>query len=282
MLALMNEEQRVYWNGPAGQRWVAQQAALDRTLHAFGRAALKLAAVQPGERVLDVGCGCGDSALELAEHVGTAGHVTGIDISDTMLARARERAQQTPQVSFSEADAALFRSPNGASFDLVFSRFGVMFFADPEAAFRNFRQLLAATGRLVFVCWRDFADNPWAGVPFESVRRVVPSAESLADGDAPGPYAFADERRLARIMSAAGFQQQDIQRFDTAVILGRDVEQAVDFALQVGPASRALQTAAPGAQAQAREELARALAAYAGPNGVELPGSAWLVRASLG
>ena len=273
----MNEEQIAYWNGPAAARWTTQQQVLDRALEPFSAAALQLAAADGGERAVDVGCGCGDTALALAERVGLSGRVVGIDVSGPMLARAKQRAAGLSQLEFLQADAATARF--APDHDLLFSRFGVMFFEDPIAAFANLRGALRATGRLTFVCWRAFDDNPWAKLPVAAVQRVLPQTQDTWNSDLPGPYAFADRDKIATTLSGAGFHAIGIERFDAALIPpGSDLDSRVDFSINSGPAARLLTGAGPEIVAQVREELARSFAAQ---GNLALTGSSWLVHATV-
>lgn len=278
----MNDEQRAYWNGPAGVRWAEQQAALDHALVAFGQAVLEFADIVPGERVLDVGCGCGDTTLRLAQRVGPQGHVTGIDLSQPMLTRARERAHGAPNIELLEADASTFSHTSGAKYELAFSRFGVMFFADASKAFAQLRRQLTGQGRLAFVCWRAFADNPWASLPLAAVQSVMTQPLDTFDtsGEAPGPYSLADEGRIRKLLTDAGYQQPRIDRVDAPVEMGSSLAQAVDFALMAGPAARALQGAAPEQLERARTALTQALRSHGASDGrYAAMGSCWLVLA---
>jgi ubiquinone/menaquinone biosynthesis C-methylase UbiE len=156
-----NADQIAYWNGPHGKIWAKEQEKRDRDHAALTEAGLALAAPKPGERVLDIGCGSGTTTLKLAAHAAPSGEAIGIDISGPMLAVARARAAQTPaRVRFIEADATDYAF-DSESFDLAFSQFGVMFFADPAASFRNIHKAMKKDGRLVFVCWRGAFENPW-------------------------------------------------------------------------------------------------------------------------
>ncbi|HKU44724.1 MAG TPA: methyltransferase domain-containing protein [Polyangiales bacterium] len=270
---MMNQDQIAFWNGAGGDRWVQQQVVLDRALAPFGAAALALAAAQSGERVLDVGCGCGDTALALAEQVGPQGRVLGVDISAPMLARARERAAGISQLSFQVADAALAQF--GADHDLVFSRYGVMFFEDLTVAFRNLRRALVPGGRIAFVCWRSFEENEWTRLPLEVASRVVPDAEPLR-WDGPGPYAMADRELVVRVLQDSGFSGIEITRFDADVITPNvDLEEALEFVMRAGPVSRYLMNASAEQVVDARAELERVFR----EKGTALTGSSWLVRA---
>lgn len=276
-MAGMNDDQIAYWNAQAGQRWTEQQVVLDRALAAFGRAALDRAGARPREHVLDIGCGCGDTALALADRVRSDGAVLGIDISTQMLARARDRAQDRANLTFVQGDAATMAFPR--KFELLFSRFGVMFFEDPTAAFTHLRSAAERGGRLTFVCWRAYEENPWASVPVNAVRALVPEV-ALPTGEVPGPYAFADSAKVERILSSAGFRDVACDRFDADVVLAdNELEDAVQFAVSAGPASRLLATAAPEVQARATDEVRRVLEPTRTASGFALPGSSWLVTA---
>jgi SAM-dependent methyltransferase len=268
----------VFWNGAAGERWVRGQTAIDRMLHPLGRAALDRAAPAPGERIADVGCGCGSTTLELAAAVGPTGSVVGLDVSAPMLARAKERAQGLANVAFVEGDAAALGLDPQA--DLLFSRFGVMFFPDPERAFANLHGMLRPGGRLTFVCWRALDDNAWAKVPFEAVVRAFDTPPPAPDTAGPGPFAFADAGRVRAILEAAGFSAIRIEPFDQDLVLGETLAEAVDHALESGMAARFLVDADEPTRARARRETEAALAPHASGGRVALGGATWIVTAA--
>jgi len=278
-----NAEQIEYWNTASGPKWVALESLLDAQIGGLGRTAMDRAGIAAGERVLDVGCGCGATTLELAERVGPAGSVLGIDVSAPMLARARERVAEAglANVDLRNVDAQthVFTAEEGVR-DVLFSRFGVMFFADPPAAFANLRGALRPDGRLAFVCWRPLAENPWMRVPVEALARAVPLPPPPEPG-APGPFAFGDADRVRAILREAGFRAVELAPCDTplAIAGGAPLAEAVSFALQVGPASRALADASPADRERAAELLDEALAPYAGPRGVVLDSASWIVTA---
>jgi SAM-dependent methyltransferase len=275
-----NSEQIAEWNGAQGQRWAAMRQEIERFVVPFGDAALKAAAPQPGERVIDVGCGCGDTSIELARMVGAAGAVLGIDVSQPMLAVARSRGALAngAHLAFRDGDASEAALP--ANTDLLFSRFGVMFFSQPSPAFSHMRKSLRAGGRCVFVCWRTPRDNPWAMTPLSAARAAMGVTPAPADPNAPGPFAFADEERLRAILSGAGFGAIDVQRFDVAISLGATPRSAADSVVQIGPVSRLVREVGVEHLPIILDAIERTLAPLAAPDGhVRLNGSTWIVSA---
>jgi SAM-dependent methyltransferase len=278
-----NAAQRNYWNNEAGPRWVAMQERMDAMLEPLMQAGLDRASPAPGETVLDIGCGCGATVLALARRVGPSGTVVGVDISAPMLGRARERVQQQGlrNASLIQADAATHAFEPGR-FDLAFSRFGVMFFGNPDDAFANIRSALAPAGRLAFICWAPPRDNPWLTVPLAAARPHLPP-QPEADPTAPGPFAFADADRLRGILTRAGYNAVDIARHNTSMrICGPgEAERAAHFAVESGPVARAMAGAEPAARAAAEQAIRAEFQRIEGPGGVELPGSVWLASARV-
>jgi SAM-dependent methyltransferase len=278
MTAENNRDQIDYWNGRAGNRWASEQETLDQSLAPFGNAAIAKAAVKSGDRVLDVGCGSGATLIALAEAVGASGSALGIDVSAPMLARAARRAATVANVKLLEADAAIHSFD--AKHDLLFSRFGVMFFADPAAAFTNLRTALAPKGRLAFVCWRPLSENPWMSIPLEAAASVVgPQAPPLPD--APGPMSFAEPERVKKILTAAGFHKIEIEPFNADFVYStRGLDFAVESTMKIGPAARAIAEAPEDEHAKARDALRAALSPHVNGNVVALPAGTWIVTAS--
>jgi SAM-dependent methyltransferase len=276
-----NSEQIAEWNGAMGQRWAAMQREIDGIVVPFGDAALKAAAPQLGERVIDIGCGCGDTSIEIARIVGEAGAVLGIDVSQPMLevARSRGALARYTYLAFRDDDASEAGLP--ANTDLLFSRFGVMFFSEPSPAFSHLRKSLRAGGRCVFVCWRAPRDNPWAMTPLSAARKAMGITPAPADPHAPGPFAFADEERVQAILSGAGFSDIDVQRFDAAVSLGATPRSAAEGVLRIGPVSRLVREVGLEHLPTILEAVEQTLAPLAAPDGhVSLNGSTWIVSAS--
>ncbi len=272
-----NSDQIAYWNAGAGETWAALQNRLDRQIQPLGRLAMDALAVAPGDRVIDVGCGCGQTTLELAVRAGPAGSVLGVDISAPMLAVARRRplARGLAGVRFLEADAQSHAfAPGGA--EALFSRFGVMFFADPTAAFANLRSALAPGGGLAFVCWRAMELNPFMTLPMSAALPLLPPMAPPMPGG-PGPFAFADADRVRGILAGAGFHRIEMRPHDEA-IGGGDLDETLDLALKIGPLGAAVRDQ-PELSAQVAEAVRAALEPHAGPSGVFLPSASWIVTA---
>jgi len=269
-----NQAQIDYWNGRAGETWVGAQQRLDNMLEALTAVAIAKADPQPGERAIDVGCGCGTTTFALADR-GAA--VWGIDISGPMLAQAKKRGEAYEHVAFSQADAAT--QALTPDHQLIFSRFGVMFFADPVAACKNLRTGLTDDGRMVFMCWQAPRDNPWVSVGGRALQPFLPEGEAI-DPKAPGPFAFADADYLRSILTQAGFANVEIESVTMDLCVGDDLDAAMDFQAQVGPMARALAELDGEAQQQAAEAARAALEPFVTPNGVILGSAVWLVSAT--
>jgi len=275
-----NADQAASWNGSSGRAWTERQAFMDRLLQPVSDALLASPDIRAGIRVVDIGCGTGGTTLELARLVGPEGHVLGLDISAPMLARARERTPAGTPVDFVEADATIYPFPPAAA-DLLFSRFGVMFFAEPALAFANMRKALKPGGRVIFACWRDPNDNPYFTVALDAARAVLPPQPPV-DTDVPGPFAFADRRKVERILDEAGYREIALRPLDLMFDegAGGGLAAAVESALQIGAVSRALQDQPETVRAAAAAAISAALAAHETPDGVMVLGRIWIVTAS--
>jgi SAM-dependent methyltransferase len=272
-----------YWNEAAGPAWVEMQERLDVQVGPFGAAALARAGVSAGERVLDVGSGCGGTTLDIARAVGPAGRVTAVDISAPMLERARARAAAAgfgERIEWRCEDAQTARFAPGA-YDCVYSRFGVMFFADPPAAFANLREALRPGGRLAFVCWQARERNPWMTVPALAAMQHV-AFPPPPPPDAPGPFAFADPERVRGILARAGFAGLELEPLERPMQLGGGgLDEALELFMAVGPVGQALRDAQAGPEqrARVREAVRASFERFRTANGVEAPAAVWIVRA---
>jgi len=274
-----NEDQRNRWNGIDGEYWTSHQDRLDRTLEPVIGPLLAFAVPRAGSTVIDVGCGCGATTVELANAVGPAGRVIGIDVSEPMLAVAVDRLRKFGNATCVLGDAAeLPLSDVGA--DLMVSRFGVMFFGDPVAAFANLRTGLAPGGRVRFACWRPVNENPWLQIPLHAAYEHVPRLPK-PEPEEPGPFSFADTARVTRILTAAGFTTPAFSPLDIQMDIGAGgtLEDAVGQASSMGPTKRALVDQPEDVRAAAIESIRKALAPFASETGVKLPGAVWLVAA---
>jgi SAM-dependent methyltransferase len=265
-----------------GLAWVRLQDQTDALIEPLGRIAIDRLGVVAGERILDVGCGCGQTLLQLADLAGPGGHVLGVDISPPMLERARERAAGRPTIALALGDAQAYAFAPGA-FDAVYSRFGVMFFDDARAAFRNLRAAARPGGRLSFVCWQELAKNPWAARPLEAVMRVLPPSampDLLREGR-PGPFFLSDPARVRAILGDAGWQDVTLESVEMPLHLGgaATLDEVVEYSLQIGPAARAMADAPETLKPALEAALREALAPFASARGVFMDGAAFVVRA---
>ena len=276
-----NADQIAYWNGPNGQRWTDRQAEQDVLLAPVTQALIDRAMPRAGERIIDVGCGCGGTSMALASRVAPTGFVLGVDISGPMLARARQLAPKGAPVDFVLADATVYPFDPG-HFDLLVSRFGVMFFAEPAVSFSNLHRALRPSGRVAFACWREPRENPWMMAPLQAIYQHVPKLPPQGPED-PGPFAFASEERVHRVLGEAGFKGIEMEpvalSFDIAI--GRGLDAAVQAAMQIGPGSRALDGHPPETRAAAAKSVREMLAPFVRGDSVPLAGSIWIVTARV-
>ena len=263
------------WNGPMGQQWAVNEARTERGLMPLTEALLATAAAQPGERVLDIGCGCGGYTLALARAVGATGLVTGADVSTAVLELAE--ATKSANTDYVLADAST-HDFNGTEADLLTSRFGVMFFGDPDAAFTNLHRALKPSGRLVFACWRAVADNPWARVPQQAIFSVI-DRPPPPHPEEPGPFSFGDEARIRRILAAGGFRAPEIRGFGFDMLFPADPAAAA-AAISTGPiGGRLLRDKSDEVRAAAVAAIAEAVTPFVSNGFTRLGAAVWIVIA---
>jgi SAM-dependent methyltransferase len=273
---MANADMVEYWNGRPAHAWVTDAERFDTMLAPFGRRLLTAAVLTPGARVLDVGCGNGAISLEAARTVGPGGWVTGLDLSAPMLRVARRRAEEQGfDVDFVQGDAqtASFDEP----FDVVLSRFGVMFFDEPEAAFANLAKAARTGGRLCFVCWQEMFANEWIAVPAMAMVAHV-GIPDLPEPGVPGPFALADAQRTRSLLESAGWSEVIVEEHTDRMRMGRDPEDVVAFMLSEEMGRRVVEGKDPEAVQAGTEAALEALRPYATPEGVLLGGD-WLVTA---
>jgi SAM-dependent methyltransferase len=275
-----NADQLAFWNGLGGRAWVVRQAHTDITLAPVSEALLDLAAPRAGERVLDVGCGCGASTLALARAVGPTGRVAALDISGPMLARGQARAEaaRIANIAWRQADAATAALDR---FDLLVSNFGLMFFGDPVAAFAHMRGAANPGARMAFVCWRPLAENPWMEVPMQAVSPHVPPRPK-ADPQAPGMFAFADSQRVSQVLTAAGWAPPRLDKLDLDldIAAGQGLEEAVVQSTQIGAVNNWLRGQPTEVVAAAIVSVREALAQHLEGASVRLPAAMWLASSA--
>ena len=273
-----NTDQIEFWNGKAGRKWAEFQQALDAMMDPLGLQAIQRANLSGGDHVLDVGCGCGSTSIQLST---LAAAVTGVDISGPMLEVARSRATGS-SVRFQLADAAVPPFPPD-SFDLIFSRFGVMFFADAVAAFSNLRSSLKEQGRLCFLCWRAIDENPWMMIPLTTVLQFVTPPEPSPQG-APGPFAFADTEYVRSILNEAGFQGVKFQALDTTITVGsgEEPQENLTFLEKIGPVAALIAEQSEQTIEQIRAALLNTLQEHQTADGIRMGAACWIVTAENG
>lgn len=269
-------EQAAYWNEEGGARWVRHIDGVEAMLEPLNARLLECVAARAGERVLDVGCGGGITSAALARAVGERGHVTGLDVSKVILDVARARYASLPNLEFLLADAGTHAFAP-ASVELLTSRFGVMFFPDPHAAFANLRRALAPAARLCFLCWRRLDENPWMGLAAAAAFTVLPPPPRPEPG-APGPFSFAKRERVIDILSAAGFAGIEFEAVDRDIDLG-SLDEAMAWLTNMGPAAQPLRDANEDHRAQALDAMREALGNEERNGRVVLNGATWVVKA---
>jgi len=272
------EQQRQYWNSPVGDRWVSNQATLDGMFEPLTEVLIEYAAIKPGEKILDVGCGAGTTTRLLASRVGVNGKVLGVDISTALMAAAKAQAGEG-RLEFFEGDAGSTTVPMEDA-DLIISRFGVMFFADTAQAFGHMRKVLKPGGRLCFVCWGPLQDNPWFQMPLEVIAARLGPIEPIKPR-APGPLAFAQIDYIEEFLGKAGFGNTDIATRDIQLICRDGPAEIAGFLMEFGPGARVLTTLDVDAETKRQliVDLTERVTAFEGKDGVRIPANLHYVGA---
>lgn len=273
-----------FWNGEGGEKWLRFQGNIENGFYHFGQEAIAAAVLELGEYVLDIGCGWGNTSFEIAWAVGPFGGVKGIDISDIILNQTldRERSAIRYNVDFECADAQSY-SFEQKSFDVVYSRFGVMFFNNPVEAFKNIRNALKPSGRMSFICWQPIDANEWVSLPLSIAAKYVPLPPK-PNPAAPGGFSFGDPNRVKSILKNAGFVDIEITRFNTTFNVGKNIDEAVTFLTHIGPASSIFEDSDIDEldKINFTTELQDKLMFYKNEKGVELGAATWIVTARNG
>jgi ubiquinone/menaquinone biosynthesis C-methylase UbiE len=272
-----------FWNEVLAPKFIRFKHVLVDGLTQHSEAIFPKLPVREGDRVLDVGCGFGDTAIKLAKIVGPKGSVVGIDCCDAFLDFARKDAKEKgiANINFQRGDAEIALPVN--QYDFVFSRFGTMFFTNPVAAMRNMRLALRPGGRMVNIVWRDRADNPWLSMAKEVVLKFLPPPGEDARTCGPGPFSMASEDMVRGMMRSAGYEQIEFRRVDAQVLVGNSVKDAIEFQLALGPAGEVFREAGKAAE-QKRAEIESALAEAinaqkVSAEGIVMDSSSWVISA---
>ena len=268
-----------YWIEEGGRTWVEKIDRLETGMVQLHRVLMERCMASPGEAVLDVGCGGALTSIELAQRVGAQGSVLGLDVSPKIISVAADRSRELSNLQLLVGDAG--KAELGSDrFDLVFSRFGVMFFDEPAAAFANLRVTMKPAGRLVFMCWRGLENNPWMGAPVAEVFKVLPQQPPAEppDPDAPGPFSLASGERIYSLLGSAGYSDIGVEAIDAGMLMG-SVEDAVDTIVSIGPAAKAIADANAIDRAAAIDGLKELFGNYTTEQGVVMPCGSWIVTA---
>lgn len=272
-----------FWNEILAPKFIRFRHILVDGLSRHSKEALPLLPIREGDRVLDVGCGFGDTAIEFAQMVGPNGHVVAVDCCDDFMDFGREDARNIglENMEFRRVDAEI-ALPKG-EFDFTFSRFGTMFFVNPVAGLRNMRESLKPGGRMAQIVWRDRADNPWAIEAKRVVSNFLPEPGEDARTCGPGPFSMADPEMVEGQMKSAGYEDIEFQRVDEKVLIGSTPQDAIEFALAIGPAGEIFREAGDLAE-ERRPEIEAALtdmfdSREKDEHGIWMMSSSWIITA---
>ncbi len=273
-----------FWNEVLAPKFIRFKHILVDGLTQHSEAVFPSLPVHKGDRVLDVGCGFGDTAIKLANLVGSDGEVVGVDCCDVFLDYATKdvASKGLSNIGFMRGDAEIALPSTG--FDFVFARFGTMFFANPVAGLRNMRKALRPGGRMVHIVWRNRADNPWLSMAKDVVLEHLPAPGDDAQTCGPGPFSMANEETVRIMMEAAGYENIEFRRVDAQVLVGKDIADAIAFQLAIGPAGEVFREAGEEAE-QKRGEIEAALAEAINEqkidaDGIVMDSSSWVISAT--
>jgi len=277
-MADANKDQIEFWAGAQGQKWLRLQDGIDRMMQPYLDAGFEALGTIDGSHCLDVGCGTGASSLALADRAGPAGSVTGIDVSTPMLGKARERAADRSNMTFVEADAQDYAFET-TSFDVLFSRFGIMFFQDPAAAFANLRGACKPGARMAAITWQEPRENPWVMIPVATAKDFVELPPRPAP-EAPGQFQWADPDRARGWLEAAGWSEISIDPLDVMLTFPAEPQEVAYYLLQMGPAAALIAEAGGDLKERAEARLAENLAPHYEDGAVRLGSACWTVTAT--
>lgn len=277
-----NAAQIERWNGATGETWAKPdfREQQDKVIGPYGDDAMDTLRLQSGQYILDIGCGSGTTTLKLANRVGPSGRVIGVDISTPQLENAKKRADELADlcIEFHNHDMTTFPF-EGSLFDCAFSRFGVMFFAEPVDAFTHIRSGIKPSGRLAFACWKSAEQNPWLSKTVEVASQYLPRPAAPGPTD-PGPYSFQDSKRINLILTEAGFSDIEIVSVEKGLTCGPDMKSTVAQLIQVGAMAAAIEEAPEELRNRIKSDLGEAFQGYQTSSGVIIDSAAWIVSAT--
>jgi len=271
-----------YWKEDGGDAWVEDIEKLEANLNPLSKEFMHRLNVNEMARILDIGCGGGITSIELANLVGAGGHVTGVDISPQILNIAKQRGKDISNLEFKLADAGT-HDLGELIFDLIISRFGVMFFSEPIKAFNNIRRYMKEDGQFIFMCWKTFEENPWMAEPTVAIMESFPPAiipDEKPDPEAPGPFSLGKKERINFVLSNAGFNSISIDSLEMEISMG-NMTDAVDTLTKIGPAAKVIKNLEDEEKGRAVEILKKVLSKYETGESVIAPAACWIVTASL-
>ena len=271
-------DSQAFWNEEGGSKWVENIDLVEGMMVPLSEELLKAVDAKPGEKILDVGCGGGLTSFRLAEQVGEQGSVLGVDVSEPILEVARQRSANATGIEFEQADAGSAELGEN-QFDVITSRFGVMFFDDPVQAFSNLQRALKPSGRLVFMCWRGIEENPWLGDAARAAFGVVGPPAEKPDPKAPGPFSLGDAEHTEGILENAGFRDIQLEAMDKVMPFGQ-LDDVLAFLMKMGPVAEATSEADEGQMLAVEAAVREALGRYDTNEGLRTPGATWIVRAA--
>jgi len=280
-LSEVNKDQKEFWSGKGGDIWVERQKAMDTMLSPLGEEVIKKLNLSSKDKVLDIGCGCGSTSINIAENLSSNGSVTGVDISKPMLIRAEQSAKEKSlnNIDFLLKDVQSENLPN-EHFSVAFSRFGVMFFENPFEAFKNIYRSLKTDGRLGFVCWKSPKLNPWQSLSIQAIRKYIelPSYPKRN----PGPFAFQERGYIEEIVNKANFKYLKVVALEKEVEMfkGKVLESAIEDYLSINPIiTEMLKQSSEGVKESVKNALVSSFEPYYSDNKLTFPSSAWIVTA---
>ena len=269
-----------YWNEDGGRKWSENIDIVESMIAPISDRLIEKISASEGDKVLDIGCGGGITSIKLANLVGATGTVIGIDVSETILNIARSRGAGINNLQFIHRDAASARLGDN-KFDIITSRFGVMFFDNPVLAFKNLHAALKPTGRMVFLCWRKIQENPSMAEPARIALEVLspPAATDIPDPTAPGPFSLSNPAHLTTILQASGFNNIELQEVDASLPMG-NIDEAIAYSMKMGPASQIIKSATGQKKEKVAAAIRKTFRKYTAHNRVKVPSATWIVSAT--